>query len=173
MPSHHVERTLPYTPEQLFALVGDVARYPDFVPWVTAMRASAPVADGEGADRLEAEAAVGFSFLTERFTTSVRRDAVARSIDVGLVRGPFRRLSNRWRFEPNPRGARVIFDIDFAFRTRVLDLVLAANFDRAVDKLIACFEARAAELYPSTPTAAADARDRDGQAWSKRDGMGE
>ena len=147
MPTHHVERILPYTPDQLFTLVGDVRRYPEFVPWVTTLSATEPQAVGEGIDRLEAEAAVGFSFLSERFATSVRRDVPGRSIEVGLLRGPFRRLSNRWRFEPHPRGTRVVFDIDFQFRTRLLDLVLAANFDRAVDKLIACFEARAAALY--------------------------
>lgn len=147
MSRHHVERVLPYTPDQLFSLVGDVARYPEFVPWITAMRATPPVPAGEGVEVLEAEAGVGFSFLTERFTTSVRRDATARIIDVGLVRGPFRRLSNRWVFVDDPAGARVLFDIDFAFKARVLDLLLAANFDRAVGKLIACFEARAASLY--------------------------
>ena len=147
MPRHHVERVLPYTPDQLFTLVGDVARYPEFVPWITSMRSTPPVDEGQGVERLEAEAGVGFSFLTERFTTSVRRDARGRVIEVGLVRGPFRRLSNRWAFVDDPAGARVMFDIDFAFKARVLDILLAANFDRAVGKLIACFEARAASLY--------------------------
>ena len=152
MPAHHVERILPYSPEALFALVGDVARYPEFVPWITSMHAGEPRpdgegADGEGADRLDAEAGVGFSFLTERFSTWVRRDAHAKTIEVGLIRGPFRRLSNRWRFEHHPRGSRVVFDIDFQFKTRLLDLMLAANFDRACEKLIACFEERAAAIY--------------------------
>ena len=151
MPTHHVERVLPYTPWQLFLLVGDVARYPEFVPWVTSMRVGEPRSDGEGADCVEAEAGVGFSFLTERFATSVRRNAPAGVIEVGLIRGPFRRLTNRWRFEADPRGARVVFDIDFAFKTRLLDALLVANFDRAVNKLIACFEARAAVLYTPTP----------------------
>ena len=154
MPKHHVERILPYRPEDLFVLVGDVARYPEFVPWVTSMRVGEPRTEGEGRDALEAEARVGFSFLTESFSTSVRRDAPAGVIEVGLLRGPFKRLSNRWRFEPHPQGARVVFDIDFAFKTRLLDAILVANFDRAVNKLIGCFEARAAALYePVTATA--------------------
>ena len=103
--------------------------------------------EGEGCDRLEAEARVGFSFLTESFATSVNRNAPAGTIEVGLLRGPFKRLTNRWRFEPHPQGTRVVFDIDFAFKTRLLDALLVANFDRAVNKLIACFEARAATLY--------------------------
>ncbi len=152
MPSHHVERVLPYAPDQLFALVGDVERYPEFVPWITSLHAEPPRPAGEGVDELAAEAGVGFSFLTERFSTSVRRDAQARRIDVGLIRGPFRRLANAWRFEPHPRGCRVVFDIDFQFKTRLLDVLLAANFDRAVNKLIGCFEARAAALYPPVET---------------------
>ena len=152
MPRHHVERVLPYAPDQLFEMVGDVARYPEFVPWITHMAAEAPRPDGEGADRVDAEAAVGFSFLQERFATAVRRDATTNTIDVTLLRGPFRRLTNRWRFTPEGDGARVIFDIDFEFKSRLLSMVLTANFDRAVDKLIACFEARARVLYgPPNP----------------------
>lgn len=109
--------------------------------------------DGEGVSVVDAEAGVGFSFLKERFATRVRRDSEARSIAVDLIHGPFRKLANRWRFEPDPAGCRVVFEIDFAFKSRVLDALLAANFNRAVDKLIACFEARAAELYVPIPAA--------------------
>lgn len=162
MPSHHVERVLPYTPDQLFALVGDVERYPEFIPWITSLHATPPEPAGEDADRLVADASVGFSFLTERFATSVRRDLATRTIDVGLVRGPFRRLSNRWRFLAEGEGARVVFDIDFAFKTRVLDLILKTNFNRAVNTLIGCFEARAAVLHGSLHTVrAAPALPRD------------
>ncbi|MBE7218217.1 MAG: type II toxin-antitoxin system RatA family toxin [Caulobacteraceae bacterium] len=147
MPRHHVERVLPYAPDQLFELVGAVERYPEFVPWITSMRAEPPRELSPGVDERAAEAGVGFSFLTERFTTSVRRDRPAATIEVGLIRGPFRRLSNRWRFIPEGKGTRVVFDIDFAFKARLLDVLLAANFDLAVNRLIACFEARAAALY--------------------------
>ena len=147
MPRHHVERVLPYRPEQLFALVGDVARYPEFVPWITFMWTTPAIAVAEGVEQLEAEAGVGFSFLQERFATTVPRDAPALAVGVSLLRGPFKRLENRWAFKAEDEGTRVVFDIDFAFKTRLLDALLVANFDRAVAKLIACFEARAAQLY--------------------------
>jgi len=147
---YHVSRILPYTPDQLFALVGDVAAYPQFIPWITSMRAGEARPAGEGVTTLDAEAGVGFSFLRERFETRVRRDANANQITVGLLSGPFRRLDNRWAFRPHAMGCEVVFDIDFQFKARMLDVLLKANFGYAVDKLIACFEARARELYGET-----------------------
>lgn len=144
---HHVEHILPYTPDQLFQLVGDVTHYPEFVPWIVALDATPPVRTEEGIDRLDAEAQVGFSFLKERFATGVTRDANTHTIRVSLLRGPFRRLENCWRFEAHPSGTKVIFDIDFEFKSKLLDALLKANFNTAVDRLIACFEARAAALY--------------------------
>lgn len=138
---------LPYTPDQLFALVGDVERYPEFVPWITAMRTWNSRQTGEGVDQVDAEAGVGFSFLKERFATRVRRDATAKQIDVNLLSGPFRKLTNRWRFLPDEAGTRIEFDIDFQFKARLLEGLLAANFHNAVERLMGCFEDRAAALY--------------------------
>jgi coenzyme Q-binding protein COQ10 len=153
---HHVSKLLPYTPDQLFALVGDVTRYPDFVPWINAMRTWNPRSLSEGVDAVDAEAGVGFSFLKERFSTRVRRDARNRQIDVSLISGPFRKLNNRWRFLDAGHGCtRVEFDIDFAFKSRLLEALLTANFAHAVDKLMTCFEARAKTLYSAEPAAAA------------------
>ena len=140
-------RNLPYEPRQLFDLVGDVERYPEFVPWVLRLRTWNPRAEGEGVSLVDAEAEVGFSFIHERFATRVRRDTPALAIDVDLISGPFRRLQNRWRFEPCPGGALLRFAIDFEFKTRLLDVLLAANLHHAVDRLVACFEARARALY--------------------------
>ena len=145
---HHVSKTLPYTPDQLAALVGDVMAYPAFVPWITSMRTWNARTLAGGVETVDAEAGVGFSFLKERFSTRVRRDAVAKTIEVGLLSGPFRKLANRWEFFEAGEGAtRVEFDIDFQFKSRLLETLLAANFAHAVDKLMACFEARAAALY--------------------------
>jgi len=150
---HHVSKLLAYTPEQLFALVGDVSAYPDFVPWITSMRTWNARSLGEGVEAVDAEAGVGFSFLRERFSTRVRRDAANRQIDVTLISGPFKRLENRWRFFEAGEGAtRVEFDIDFQFKSRLLETLLAANFGHAVERLMGCFEARAQALYGEKPT---------------------
>src|SRR4051812_18886682 len=144
---HHVTRILPYTPEQLFRLVGDVQAYPDFVPWISSMRTWNAREVGEGVDQLDAEAGVGFSFLKERFSTRVRRDGQARQVDVALLSGPFRKLANRWQFFEDVGGTRVEFDIDFEFKSRLLEGLLKANFHHAVERLMTCFEDRARALY--------------------------
>ena len=111
---------------------------------------------GDGIEAVDAEAGVGFSFLKERFATRVRRDARNRQIDVSLLSGPFRKLENRWRFLDAGHGcARIEFDIEFVFKSRLLETLLRANFHHAVDKLIGCFEARARTLYGETPAHAA------------------
>jgi coenzyme Q-binding protein COQ10 len=144
---HSLTRILPYEPSQLFDLVGDVERYPQFVPWVTRLRTWNRRADGEEVTLLDAEAQVGFSVIHESFTTRVRLDEPALAIDVELISGPFRRLANRWRFKAHPNGTELTFEIDFEFKSRLLDRLLAANFHRAVNRLVGCFEDRAKVLY--------------------------
>ena len=150
MHRHAVTRVLPYAPEQLFTLVGDVEAYPQFVPWITAMRTWNGRSDAQ-VSTVDAEAQVGFSFLREKFATRVRRDAAALSVDVSLLYGPFKRLSNQWRFLPHEAGTSVEFIIDFAFKSKILDAMLAANLDRAANTLIGCFEDRARTIYGARP----------------------
>ncbi len=122
--------------------------YPEFVPWITAMRTWNARSLGAGVETVDAEAGVGFSFLKERFSTRVRRDAGNRQINVSLLSGPFRKLENQWRFTEDPRGGTTVdFDIDFQFKSRLLDAMLAANFGHAVERLMGCFEDRARTLY--------------------------
>ncbi len=140
-------RRLPYTPDQLFALVGDVERYPQFLPWVTAMRTwnRRPLSDA--VEAFDAEARVRFAIVRETFSTRVNLDKAARAIDTELISGPFRRLENHWTFDDDPVGAKVEFAIDFEFRGRLLETLAAANAGRAINRLMGCFEARAKALY--------------------------
>jgi coenzyme Q-binding protein COQ10 len=144
---HSLTKRVPYTPAQLFALVGDVDRYPQFVPWVTRLRSWDRRPDGEGITLLDAEAEVRFSIVHERFATRVRLDEPACRVEVSLIDGPFRHLENRWSFTPAQGGADLLFEIDFEFKSRFLDAILRANFERAVRRLVECFEARARQLY--------------------------
>jgi coenzyme Q-binding protein COQ10 len=145
---HALTKVLPYAPDQLFQLVGDIDRYPEFVPWLTTMRTWNAHEIEPGVNCVDAEAGVGFSFLRETFATRVIRDANERHVGVNLIRGPFKALKNDWRFRPAQGGGTEIdFSIEFQFKSRLLDGFLAANMDRAIDKLIGCFEARARVLY--------------------------
>lgn len=147
MAIHRFTRVLPYAPDQLFRLVGDVERYPEFVPWITAMRTWNLRQEPDGSTLVDAEASVGFAMLRERFSTRVRRDPGRKAVEVELLHGPFRRLMNSWTFSEDPAGTRIDFMIDFEFKSRLLDALLHANFDRAVDRLVGCFEQRAKALY--------------------------
>ena len=144
---HSLTRIWPYSPTQLFDLVADVERYPQFIHWITSLRVWNRVDLGEGVSRLDAEAEVKFSIVRERFATRVRFDRPAGVIDVDLLSGPFRRLENRWSFVPDIDGTQLSFDIDFEFGSRFLEVLLQANFHSSVLRIVACFETRARQLY--------------------------
>ncbi len=147
MQRHTETKVLPYAPDQLFELVGDVQHYPQFVPWVSAMRTWNTVEIEPGVTQLDAEAEVRFAIVRERFATRVRRDRNRMQIDVNLLYGPFRSLHNRWRFEEHPCGSKVEFLIAFAFKSRLLETLLAANAHLAATRIMGCFEQRAKHLY--------------------------
>lgn len=148
---HSLTRALPYSPDQLFDLVADVEAYPRFVPWISGMRVSRRRETAPGVTAFDADASVGFAIVHERFATRVTLDRPNLAIDADFISGPFRKLQNRWRFTPDQGGgATLSFQIDFEFGSRLLQRLLMANFERAVAKLIGCFERRAAELYGST-----------------------
>ena len=136
-----------YSPRQLFDLVGDVERYPAFVPWVTDMRTWGRRECAPGVSIFDAEAKVRFAIIRERFSTRVRLDEPNLTIDANLISGPFRRLENHWRFTPTEEGTELSFGIDFEFGSRFLEGLLTANFERAVSRVVGCFERRAETLY--------------------------
>ena len=142
-----ITKVLPYRPEDLFDLVADVERYPEFLPWVIAMRTWNRRDDDGGKSSFDAEAALWFSIIRERFSTRVKLDPAALKIDTSLLSGPFRKLENHWRFAATDKGTNVEFAIDFEFGTRLLQGLLQANAHRAVARLMAAIEARADKLY--------------------------
>ncbi len=147
MHSTRLIKHLPYQPDELFKMVGDVEAYPQFLPWVSGLRTWNRTTSEDGVTSIDAEARVGFAIVRETFATRVRLDERGRTIDVGLLYGPFKRLKNVWRFMPEEGGTRIEFEIDFEFKSRLLDALLAANLRHAADRLISCFEGRAKRLY--------------------------
>jgi len=141
MPKHHETRHLPYTPEQMFDLVADVKRYPEFLPWVSAMRVRKDSETETLADMI-----VGFKGLRETFTSRVEKSRPER-ISVEYVDGPLKYLRNDWRFRPEPGGCAVDFSVDFAFKNRVFEMLAGQVFGTALRRMIGAFETRAAALY--------------------------
>ncbi len=142
MPKHSETRRLPYTPEQMFDLVADVRRYPEFLPWVSAMRVRK---DGE-AETL-ADMIVGFKGLRETFTSKVTKQRPG-TIRVEYIEGPLKYLNNDWRFRPDgDTGCFVDFSVDFAFKNRVFEMLAGQVFGVALRRMIGAFEERAAKLY--------------------------
>ena len=141
MPKHAETRHLPYTPEQMFDLVADVGRYPQFLPWVSAMR----VRSNSDTETL-ADMIVGFKGLRETFTSRVQ-NVRPSEILVDYIEGPLKYLRNEWRFRPEAEGCAVDFTVDFAFKNRMFEMIAGQVFGAALRKMIGAFETRAAELY--------------------------
>lgn len=141
MPIHQEQRTLPYSPEQVFAIVADVATYPEFLPWCSAAR----ISDTQE-DRFKAELLIAFKGLRQSYTSRVVLSPY-ESIEVEYLDGPFHHLTNRWRFYEDPAGCRVDFYIDFGFKARFLNGLLENLFDKAVHKMVSAFIARAEAVY--------------------------
>lgn len=142
MPQHAERRLLPYSAEQLFDLVADVERYPEFLPWCLAARVKR-----REENVVVAELVIGFKMVRERYTSRIVLDR-PRRLEVGYEEGPFRRLANHWSFEPAPgRGCYVDFFIDFEFSSRLLNRIIGPLFDEASRRMISAFETRARRLY--------------------------
>ncbi len=144
MPRHHERRSLPYGAEAMYDLVADVARYHEFLPWVSAVRVRS---DSE--TEMVADLIVGFKSLREKFTSKVVK-VRPRSIRVDYLDGPLKYLKNEWRFEPTPTGCTIDFSVDFAFRNRIFEAIAGQVFDQALRKMISAFERRADVLYGET-----------------------
>ncbi len=151
MPGIREVRRLPYSAEQMYDLVADVARYGEFLPWVVATRVRS---DSE--TEMVADMLVGFKALREKFTSRVIKDRPHR-IEVIYVDGPMRDLDNVWLFRPAEAGCEVEFMVDFTFRNAMFEKLAGQYFDRAFRKMVTAFEERAAQLYGSSSSSATSA----------------
>ncbi len=141
MPTHAEHKLLPYSPEQLFDLVADVAKYPEFLPWCVGARIISSTKHA-----VEAVLTIGFGPFRESFTSKVTLDRPSQ-IRVAYERGPFHHLNNTWSFEPDPKGTRVKFWVDFEFRSRLLRAAIGPVFNEAVRRMVNSFLKRARDVY--------------------------
>ena len=149
MPAIHEQRTMPYSAEQMFDLVADVARYAEFLPWVAATR----VRSDDGREMI-ADMLVGFKSLREKFTSKVDK-VRPDEIRVHYLDGPMRDLDNVWQFRALDDGScEVDFSVRFSFRTPLFEKLAGQYVDKAFRKMVAAFELRAAALYGNSSSSA-------------------
>jgi coenzyme Q-binding protein COQ10 len=146
MPSHSETRTLPYTAAQMYDLVADVARYPEFLPWTAAARINSRKQEGDHEVML-ADLVVSFKVFREKFGSRVTLWPEKKRIDTEYIEGPFKHLLSRWEFRDVANGSEVHFDVDFEFRNIILQKAAGLFFFDAMQRIVRAFEARAHQLY--------------------------
>lgn len=146
MPTHSETKLLPYTAQQMYDLVADVAAYPEFLPWCAAARITArtPIPGGEVMD---ADLVISFKVFREKFASRVTLWADAHKIDTEYLDGPFRYMKSNWAFRDVPDGVEVEFFVDFEFKNAVLQGIIGVVFNEAMHRIVRAFEHRAADLY--------------------------
>jgi len=150
MPTFRMTRTVQHKPAQMFALVADVERYPEFLPLCEELRVIRRVQSGEGVVTLVATMSVGYKAIRESFTTRVTLDEPRLRIQVEYVDGPFKYLENRWTFRDAPGGCEVEFYINYEFKSFALGILMGSVFDKAFRKFTEAFEQRANTVYGSS-----------------------
>ena len=147
MPVHEEHRKLPYSADEMFDLVADVARYPEFLPWTAAarIRSRRPFPGGEV---MEADLVVSFKVFRERFGSRVRLWPAERRIETDYLDGPFRHMHSTWSFrDTDGGGCAVDFHVDFEFRSAILQRIIGVVFNDAMHRIVRAFETRAEDLY--------------------------
>lgn len=155
MPTHSETKRLPYTAQQMYDLVADVASYPKFLPWNSAarIRSRRPIAAGaQGVGEvMEADLVISFKVFRERFGSRVTLWPEARKIDTEYLDGPFRHMRSNWSFRDIAGGCEVDFHVDFEFKNAILQGIIGVVFNDAMLRVVRAFERRAAELYGPGP----------------------
>ena len=146
MPRHSETRVLPYTADQMYALVADVADYPKFLPWTAAARIRSVEDRGDHREML-ADLVISFKVFRESFGSRVLLWDADRRIETAYLDGPFKHMESVWTFRDVDGGCEVHFEVDFEFRNRLLQGAATMFFNEAMQRVVRAFERRAAELH--------------------------
>ena len=138
---------MPYSADQMYALIADVPSYPEFLPWCSAARVRSRRPDG-AAEVMDADLVISFKLFRERFGSRVVLRPDAKEIDVSYLDGPFRYLVNEWKFNPiDDKTCEVDFHVDFEFKSKTLQALIGLVFNEAMQRIVRAFEKRAEALY--------------------------
>ncbi len=156
MPTFETTRRVPFTPQQMYALVADVDSYPQFLPLCEGLWVHSRTVGADGRPVIVATMEVGYKAIRERFSTKVTLEPEVPTVLVNYLDGPFHHLENRWRFLPAEGGAAcdVVFWLDYQFKSPFLGLLMGAMFDKAFRKFSEAFELRARAVYGVAPRSA-------------------
>jgi coenzyme Q-binding protein COQ10 len=146
MPRHSETKHLPYTAQQMYDLVADVGKYPEFLPWCAAARVRAREDRGDH-EVMEADLVISFKVFRERFGSRVVLWPEDRKIETEYVDGPFRYMKSDWSFAEREDGCDVSFFVDFEFKNAVLQGIIGVVFNEAMQRIVRAFEKRATQLY--------------------------
>ncbi len=147
MTTHSDSRKLPYTAQQMFDLVADVDKYPQFLPWCAAARIRS-VAEAPYGRLMEADLVISFKVFRERFGSRVELHGTDFKIVTEYIDGPFKYLKSTWSFADLPEGGcEVTFFVDFEFRNIILQRAIGLVFNQAMQRIVAAFQTRAKQLY--------------------------
>ena len=152
MPTHAEIRRLPYSAAEMYALVADMAAYPEFLPWCSGARIRSRKPQPDGSEIVESQMVISFKVFSEHFGSRVVLRPDGYKIDVAYLDGPFRYLNNHWRFKPVGDPAcesvcEVDFFVDFEFRSKTLQLIIGVVFHEAMRRIVRALEERAEQLY--------------------------
>ena len=155
MPAFNSKRRVRHSAPEMFDLVADVERYPEFVPLCSSLKVRQRTPKPDGTEIVIADMTVSFKLVRETFTTRVTLDRANLKILVEYLKGPFSNLENRWTFEPKSDDAcDVCFFIAYEFKSRMLAMLMGTMFDTAFQRFAAAFEKRADLIYGSARAAA-------------------
>lgn len=141
MPKYSERRLMPFTQQQLYDMVADVEKYPEFIPWLASAR------ECERTDKmLIAEMVIGVQVFRDTFLSKALLTPPSQ-LDISYQDGPFKYLNCRWKFEPAQGGAKVDFHIDFELKSAVLKMLIGGFFGNAVSMMVKAFEKRARKIY--------------------------
>lgn len=146
MPTHSETRHLPYTAQQMYDLVADVAAYPQFLPWCAAARIRRDTTVG-ASQVLDADLVISFKVFRERFGSRVTLWPDDKKIDTEYLDGPFKYMKSNWSFVDADGGCEVSFFVDFEFRNAILQGIIGVVFNEAMHRIVQAFERRAVAMY--------------------------
>lgn len=146
MPTHSETRVLPYSAQQMYDLVADVARYPEFLPWCAAARIRSRTPDG-ATEVMLADLVISFKVFRERFGSRVRLIPQDTRLMTEYLDGPFKYMQSTWDFTDCDGGCEASFFVDFEFKNAILQSIIGVVFNEAMHRIVRAFEQRAAELY--------------------------